>query len=275
MGIGLLDANFDNFIIVMYLNPVAVGAYAFCNRITKMIGALTPYNYFMSVIKPAFFSVGSEFDTKQINQFYQILVKFNFLYNIAAFCLILLFSEELIKIFFGGKFLQFSNVLAVVYLFQVLNSILPVGLVAQLLEKADIIFYSKIFAIYNILADIILIKYFEIWGAVIATGTAVLGKNLFIWFFVRKEASFRGMKKYFSRIILFWFSVSSIVFGVKLCIQNILLVFIIGIIIFTMSFILQFRCNLFNPYEKEKLIMVSKKNKILKYLIRFLGIQIA
>ena len=35
-GAGILDVNFDNFILVMYLDPIAVGAYSFCQRINKM-----------------------------------------------------------------------------------------------------------------------------------------------------------------------------------------------------------------------------------------------
>lgn len=273
-GAGLLDANFDNFIIVMYLNPVAVGAYAFCNTITRMIGRLIPVNYLLSVIRPAFFSVGSESDSGQVNQFYQLLVKINYLFNIPIFFFIAIFGEEFIKIFFGGKFLEYRHVLTVVYFFTMINAFqMPLGLVAQLKEKADIILYSKIFAVYNLIADILLIMYFGIWGAVFATGTAVLGKNIFIWFFVRKEASFKGMGRYFSTSILFWMSVSSIVLVVKQLVSDHTALFIIGFVIFGVSFGLQFRLSLFNSYERQKLLGLAGDNKKMQYIIKFLRIQ--
>jgi O-antigen/teichoic acid export membrane protein len=275
-GVGLLNADFDNFIIVMYLNPVAVGAYSFCQRITRMIRRLIPVNYLLDVIRPAFFSLGSLTDTQQINQFYQSLIKLNYLFNIPIFFFIAVFGEEFIKLLFGGKFLEYCHVLTVVYFFSMINAFqMPVGLVAQLKEKSDIILYSKVFAVYNLIADILLIKYFGIWGAVFATGTAILGKNIFIWYFVRNEANFRGMGKYFLISTLFWGSVSTIALVIKCFILNDLAVFIICLIMFTVSFVLQFRCNLFNQYEKKAIELIANKNSKLSFIAKFLGIQIA
>jgi len=275
-GVGLLSTNFDNFIIVMYLNPVAVGAYAFCNTITRMIRNIIPANYLLSVIRPAFFSVGSESDSGQVNQFYQSLVKINYLFNIPIFFFITIFGEEFIKIFFGGKFLEYSNVLTVVYFFAMVNAFqMPLGLVAQFQEKADIMLYSKIFAVYNLITDILLIKYFGIWGAVVATGTAGLGKNIFIWFFVRKEASFKGMGRYFTISMFFWICVASLVIIIKYFFSNYIMVFILGLIIFTISFGLQFRFNLFEQYEKNAFKLMASKSKKLTYIAKFFRIEMA
>lgn len=272
-GAGLLSADFDNFIIVMYLNPVAVGAYAFCQRITKMLRGLIPVKYLYEVIRPAFFSLGLESDTRQINQLYQSLIKITYLFNIPIFFFIAILGKEFIGILFGGKFLEYYLVLVVVYFFAMVNVFSgPVGLVAQLKEKADIILYSKIFAVYNLIADILLIKYFGIWGAVVATGTAVLGKNIFIWYFVREEASFKGMSEYFYKSIFFWMSVSVIVFCLKYFVSNYLLVFIIGVVVFIICFGLQFHCNLFNQYEKKAFELIANKNKKLKYIAKFMRI---
>jgi O-antigen/teichoic acid export membrane protein len=275
-GAHLLDANFDNFIIVMYLNPVAVGAYAFCDRLTKMIRRLIPVNYLLDVIRPAFFSFGSNTSTKQINQFYQSLIKINYLFNIPIFLFIAVLCEELIKLFFGGKFLQYSHVLVGVYFFTILNAFqMPVGLVAQLKERADIMLYSKVFAVYNLVADIFLIKYFGIWGAVFATGTAVLGKNIFIWSFVRKEASFRGMRGYFLNSIGFWMLVSSIVLVLKQFIPDCTTLLVTGFLIFAASFALQLRLCPFNAYEREKLLALAGDNKRIHCIMKVLGIQTA
>ncbi len=260
----------------MYLNPVAVGAYAFCQRVTRMIQRLIPVNYLLDVIRPAFFSLGSVTNTAQINQFYQSLIKINYLFNIPIFCFIAIFGEELIRILFGGKFLEYCHVLTVVYFFSIINAFeMPVGLVAQLKEKADIILYSKVFAVYNLIADILLIKYFGIWGAVVATGTAVLGKNIFIWYFVRKEASFKGMGEYFVKSIIFWMCISGMVFSLKYHISNYLILLIIGSIIFFICFGLQFRFNLFTQHEKEAFELIANKNKKLNYIAKFMRIQTA
>ena len=275
-GVGLLNADFDNFIIVMYLNPVAVGAYAFCQSVTSMIRRLIPVNYLLDVIRPAFFSLGSVTNTAQINQFYQSVIKINYLFNIPIFFFIAIFGEELIRILFGGKFLEYCHVLTVVYFFSMINAFeMPVGLIAQLKEKADIILYSKVFAVYNLIADILLIKYFGIWGAVVATGTAVLGKNIFIWYFVRKEASFKGMGGYFLTSICFWMFVSSIVLVVKHFVPDHTMLLITGFVIFAASFGLQFRLRLFNSYERQKLLALAGDNKRIQFLIKVMRIQTA
>ena len=270
-GGGLLSADFDNFIIVAYLNPVAVGAYAFCQRITRMLNGLIPVNYLLDVIRPAFFSIASVGDTQKINQFYQSILKINYLFNIPLFFFIATFGAEFISLFFGSKFLEYSHVLTVVYFFSMVNVFqIPLGLVAQLKEKADIILYSKVFGVYNLIADILLIKYFGIWGAVVATGTAVLGKNIFIWYFVKKEASFEGMGKYISRSIFFWIIVSTIALSLKYFISGHFTGFAIGVIIFTISFVLQFRFNLFNEYEKKAFQGIANENRKLNYIARIL-----
>ena len=145
------------------------------------------------------------------------------------------------------------------------------GLVAQLRERVDIILFSKIFAGYNLIMDIILIKYFGIWGAVLATGSAVLGKNFFLWYFVKNEASFRGTGSFFMRIILYWSVASSIAMSLKFASLNPILMLIIGIILFAASFVGQFQLHLFNDYERsviKQLATMQSKLRWVNSLIR-------
>jgi len=273
-GAGILDTNFDNFIIVMYLNPLAVGAYAFCNRITRMIIHFNPVNYLQDIIRPAFFYLGTSMGTREINRFYQALVKVNYLFYVPVFIFVLVMGQDIIRFFFGGKFIEYSHVLTGVFLFSTLNFFqMPLGFVAQLKERAALILYSKVFAAYNIVADIILIKYFGIWGAVIATGTAVLGKNLFIFYFVSEEASFKGMGKFFSKIIVFWLIAGAMVFGIRHLVSNFLVMFSFAVIVFSVGFVLQFRTHLFNDGEKLAIERIGNSHKKLNYIIKLLRIQ--
>ena len=194
--------------------------------------------------------------------------------GIPIFFFIAVLGEELIKLFFGGKFLEYSHVLVGVYFFSILNAFqMPLGLMAQLKERADIMLYSKVFAVYNLIADIFLIKYFGIWGAVFATGTAVLGKNMFIWCFLRKEASFNGMRGYFLTSICFWMFVSSIVLVVKQLVRDDTMLLITGFVIFSASFGLQFRLCPFNAYEIQKLLTLAGENQRVQYILKMLRIQ--
>ena len=275
-GVGLLDANFDNFIIVMYLNPVSVGAYAFCNRISNMVGRLLPLNFLLDVIRPLFFVGNQEGHSDQIRLNFQLLIKTTYIFYLPIFIFFLLFSKELIMIFFKGKFIEYYPMLIAVVFFNLVNAIqLPVGLVAQLRERADIIFYSKLFAIYNLLADIVFIRYLGIWGAVIATGTAVLGKNIYIWYFVRKEADLNGMGLFFSRMIEGWLIIAGACYVFRFFITSDFLRLAIGTVVIILGLIVQFRFIPFNQAERQILHYMSEANKRVRLLLKLSGFSAA
>lgn len=267
-GVGLLNADFDNFIIVMFLNPAAVGAYSFCVQLTIQITSLLPLKYFKDVIKPAFFSIGVSSRKNDVSLVFQSLVKINSIFAIPCFFFLLLYSKQIISIVFNNKFIEYTPVLCGIFFFSILNS-LPFGTVAQFKEKADIILYSKIFAVYNLIANVVLIKMFGIWGAVFATGTATLAKNCFIWFFVKEDASFKGMGLFFAKIILYWTTLSTAIHSIHLIFPgHSIYQLIVGILVFSTSFFIQFKCNYFTNTEKKIMSDLSGKNKTMALLLK-------
>ena len=271
-GVGLLDANFDNFIIVMYLNPVAVGAYSFCVRLSRQINRLLPLSYFLDVIRPAFFTYGTASAENNTTFFFQSLIKVNAIITIPCFFFLLLYSEDIITVVFGCKFIEYSFVLAGVFFFTALNSFQPaVGLIAQLREKADIILYSKFFAAYNLIADIILIKILGIWGAVIATGSAIMCKNFFVWYFVRADASFKGMEKFFAKILTFWTAISLVVMGLdSLIALSPFFTLILGIVLFSLFFLTQFKLNYFSVVEEQTIEKILSGKPVASFFKKLL-----
>ena len=269
-GDGLLNSYFDNFIIVLFLNPIAVGAYSFFITLTVFISRILPIGYFMEIIRPAFFSAGTSKFFYGSTLFFQNTIKVNSIFTIPTFFFLLIYTSDFVQILFEGKFIEFAYVLpAVFFFFEVLN--FPSSLIAQLREKANIILFSKIFALYNLAMDLILIKWFGIWGAVFATGTAVLGKNLFIWFFVRKDATFKGMGLFFIKIIFFWISISIILGQLNSFIPCEWGRIAFGILSFTGAFILQFRCRFFNEKEKNFWQNLSNGQPMTTRLLSYAG----
>ncbi len=272
-GVGLLNADFDNFIIVMYLNPIAVGAYSFCYRITKMAEQILPTNYLLQVIQPLFFSSNIVASPDQTNRKFQLLVKITYIFQVPLFCFFLLFSRECISILFEGKFQEYYLILIAISFVSLLNAFQsPVGLVAQLIEKADIILYSKIFAVYNLIADVIFIHYLGLWGAVLATGSATLGKNIFIWFFVRDAARFHGMAPFFLRLLGYWAIV--IIFGLffKTLISSDLIVFFVGACWLCLASWFQLRFVHLKKQEQELLSLLGSESPKIALLLRLSGL---
>lgn len=272
-GVGFLDANFDNFILVMFLNPVAVGAYAFCNKIIKMTGNLSPISYLQHVIRTILFHQQKTDNHSQHSHSFQMLLKIVYSFQIPLFCIFALFSHEIIETIFGGKFLIYSNILTAVAFFSLLNAFqMPVGIIAQLYERADIILYSKCFAAYNLIADLILIQYFGIWGAVIATGTATFGKNLFIWYFIRENTSLDGLSYFFFRLLGYWGFVSSFAYWLTLYIDSAMIVLFIGGACIVAGFVLQFRFLHLSDKDKLFLINIEKESSKISKIFRLCGL---
>lgn len=272
-GAGVLDNDFDNFIIVMYLDPIAVGAYAFCHRISKMAEQALPVNYLLHVLQPLFFSSNTKPSPDQTSQNFQILLKATYLFQIPLFCFFLLLSQECINILFGGKFLDYHLILIAIAFISLINAFqTPVALVAQFKERADIILYSKIFAVYNLIADIIFIHYFGLWGAVLATGSATFGKNIFIWFFVRDTANLHGMTLFFLKICGYWITV---VFACRVLlhfISNDFIVFLAGGSGLVLSFFLQFRFVHLQRHEQEFMTRLGKESQVTNRLLKWSGV---
>ena len=268
-GDGLLNSYFDNIIIAIYLNPIAVGAYSFCVTMTVMIGSLLPIRYFKDIIHASFFSLGASSGQQKILSFFQMIVKWHCVFTIPCFFFLVLFSDDIILLFFNGKFIEYAMVLCCIFFFfEVLS--FPFAMVAQFKEKARIILLSKIFALYNLIADIILIKFFGIWGAAIATGTAVFGKNMFIWYFVKEDAHFKGMEKFFCKLLLFWAIATAIFYQIDLILYLVYVKLGVALICLFIFFLLQFRCGLFNKEEMNVLGLFSEKNSRLRFIFESL-----
>ena len=81
---------------------------------------------------------------------------------------------------------------------------IPITLVAQLEEKARIILASKVFGLLGIAASLMLIPRIGVVGAVVASGTAILLKNLFVWWFVRDLARWTNATAFVLRATVIW-----------------------------------------------------------------------
>ncbi len=78
-----------------------------------------------------------------------------------------------------------------------------------------------------------------------------MGKNLFVWYFVKQEASFIGMGDFFAKIIFFW----GIVFAFQYIISDVtgihgVAALGMGVIVFGVAFALQFKVDYLKNDEK-------------------------
>ncbi len=265
-----LQARTDNFFIGGFLDPVAVGAYSFCTRLNDMVHRATPLRLLESVIQPLFFSLDHRADPKRVQTYFSLLLTLGLVVKIPILMFVTCYHAELVQVVFGGKFLEYSPLLIGVFLFSTLNSIdVPVTLVAQLKEKAYIILLSRIFGIYNIAANIILIPRIGVAGAVLATGTASLMKNLFIWWFVRDLARWKDATRFVLHSLLVWGAFTGLIlFGAKTIVEQPLLSLSTGIVVWSACFILYVRSGALNAQQKRIVANVfpGSENGVLRLL---------
>jgi len=188
-GTLFLDSRMDNFFIVAFMNAVSVGIYSFYVRLMEMAVNLMPVRLFDNIIQPMFFAVRPADADERLPQYFTFLMNMNLLLLWPMLGFATAYHAQLVQIAFGGKYVEYSWLLPVILGFATLNCFAtPVSLVAQYEEKTGVQLLSKVFAGYNVVAMLVLIPRLGLYGAAIASGSAQLLKNLFVWWHVRDRA---------------------------------------------------------------------------------------
>jgi len=215
-GTLFLDSRMDNFFIAAFMNSVAVGIYAFYMRLNEMATNVLPVKLFENIIQPMFFAVEPKDADRRLPQYFTFLLNTNLLlqWPIVAFSVV--YHSEIVRVVFGGKFVEQAWLLPVVLAFSTINCFAtPVTLVAQYEEKARIQLLSKIFAGYNVIAMLLLIPYIGLYGAAIASGSAQALKNLFVWWHVRQRAVWLNAATSISLSVLLWGGAVAVCYALK------------------------------------------------------------
>ncbi|MHA1292000.1 MAG: oligosaccharide flippase family protein [Promethearchaeota archaeon] len=260
-GSRILSVSTDFFIISAFLGPAAVGIYAFANRILKIASHVLPHSMLINVIRPVFFTkyIQDE-DPNQINKMFNFIMKFICFFTLPLVTGIILLGDKLIIYVFDIKYIESLIVLWVVAVFVALDFFWdPVGLVLQSIEKVKILFFSKIFAIYNIVADILVVKSYGVVGIALVTGSAVLFKNIFCYFFAKKYIHLSIDIKGISKIVFNSLLMGILLYPIKSMIVNIytfILVILFGLIIY---FLISYFNIAFSEEEKKVINKIMPK----------------
>jgi O-antigen/teichoic acid export membrane protein len=215
-GTLLMDSRTDNFFIAAFIDPIAVGVYAFYTRLNEMLGNVLPVRLFENVIQPMFFAIPREEARRRLPQYFTFLLNVNLLlqWPLLAFCIV--YHAEIVAAIFGGKFVENSWLLPLLIGFSVINTVgTPVTLVAQYQERAGIILLSKAFALYNVVMLLVLLPAFGLYGAAFARGSGQALKNLFIWWHVRGDAVWTNASSAIPSSLALWGAVATLCYALK------------------------------------------------------------
>ncbi len=224
MGTIILDVLLDILIISAILGTKKAGEYAFAVSIATMITAWYPGRLGIRVIIPIFIQQYTK--NKDKNQLSELLIRMIKLISFVAIPVMLIsvmFSEQIISNIFNSAYLNTNLVFIIAVLSFSIYHIFAPGFNAVLttLEKSNILFYSRIFTVYNLVMDIILINYYGILGAIIATGTTLLFIIIFQAVLISKYIKLKVPGLAFVKIIINIIPSLIILFLIKNYITNI------------------------------------------------------
>lgn len=188
IGWTILDVKTDFFIISSFLGPTMVGLYAFANQFIESVSKVMPFKIMRPLIRTVFFSKFSEnYGIYQIIQKFNLLTKFIAFISFPIFLGIIVYGDKIIMHLFDSKYLPALHLLWIFAGFMMIISLqFPLQLVVQAVEKVEISFYSKIFSIYNLIGDLLVVQLFGILGVALVTCSARLFQFIFIFWHIRK-----------------------------------------------------------------------------------------
>jgi len=194
LGNSVLSVSTDFFVITAFLGPGAVALYAFADRVINLIVRCMPHVVLIDVIRPTFFTKYAQSgDPRYLADLFNLLVKISAFsaFPLAAGMFVL--GDKMIAIVFKPEYLVALPILLTLVIFTAINVFAdPTGLVLQATEQVQIILYSKIFAVYNLVLEVLVIRWFGVMGVVLVTCSAVLMKNLYCYLHVKRYAGVRA-----------------------------------------------------------------------------------
>lgn len=188
LGASVRDVSTDFFVIAAFLGPEAVALYAFAHRVLRLFLKCLPHVVLSEVIQPFFFAKYVETRSTQ-----HLVDMFNLLLKLGAFSIfplaagIFVLGHEMIPIVFKPEYLPATPILWTLVTFVAINIfITPTNLVLRSIEKNEIILYSRVFSIYNLVMAIVVIQWHGVMGVVLVTCSANLATGLFLYYHARK-----------------------------------------------------------------------------------------
>lgn len=173
-SISYLNTQVDSILIGHYLNPTEVGIYAVAALIVQVL-PLIP-SAVQCVTTPAMATLYGKGDMEGVRHIFYSTLKKSFFLSAGSAVLLAIFSPYFIIILFGEKFLgSYVPLLILLIGYAISATYSAVGSVLSSIGKVHIMFrIGGVSVLINIALNILLIPYFGISGAAIATTIALI-----------------------------------------------------------------------------------------------------
>lgn len=196
----------DVLMIGYFRTPSDVGVYNIALPTANLI--ITPAFGIMYLFLPVITELYSKNQIKDIENIYKRISKYIMLIDIPIFMTLFVLSKETITLFFGHEYINAAIPLVILSIGYLLYSLSDISVnILSVLKKTKTIFaISSLFALSNIILNLILIPKFGIVGASIGTSISFIIGGLSIilvsYFYSRLHPFMFDYKKIFISLIL-------------------------------------------------------------------------
>ena len=179
-AIGSILGWTDTFFLGYYVNETSVGLYNAALPTAMLM--LIPYQALAALVMPSMSEV-IERDDKDLTKLLKTLTRWTFTLSFPAFCLMFLFSDQVLHILFGAEYTKAATsltILAFGYLYS--TSVGHLDSVIKAIEKTKILYKNAaVNFVVNIGLNILLIPKLGIKGAALATtGSIIFSQTLLL-----------------------------------------------------------------------------------------------
>ncbi len=186
-------ADIDVWFITHYHGLEAAGLYGFATKTVNMLATLVPTHFLLTVLVPVYVKEYTQRkDPDQLIRVFSFFNKVVTAFLAPALVGSMLLASPIIGEIFDVKLLPSVTTFRLFFLgmfvFYFCNTS---SFLLVVLERPEITLYSRIFVIYNIALDIILIPRMGIEGAAIATGSAMGLGYIFTYLMVKRAIAIR------------------------------------------------------------------------------------
>jgi O-antigen/teichoic acid export membrane protein len=259
----LFSTSMDNMIIAFMADTNDLGLYAFASRMNAYVIILLPTLILSSLIRPIFFQRYSSVSKNELelSNMFQTLVNFNLVILVPLIFYFYFTADIIIPYVFGDKYLNSIPILMVFLIFSLFYAFqVPCDLVLQAIEKLEVRFYAEVFAVYNLLMAIYLMNKIGVIGVAIATGSALMFKNIFylimVFYYQKITLNFSS----FLIILINTFLSLVPLFLSKIYFENDTLILLCLFISMLLYCVLNIKNSFINNYERKLLNQLIKKN---------------
>ncbi|MDO8646849.1 MAG: polysaccharide biosynthesis C-terminal domain-containing protein [Candidatus Diapherotrites archaeon] len=199
----VLGLTIDIWVIGLFLGAYQAGLYAFAAKTAQTLIALSPAAIATIVVYPMLIKKYTETGSKEhLVYFFGLYSKFIAFFVFPMIIGVVVFADPIIRFVFNPEYVLVTGIFmisAIGFGFSAFRS--ATLAVYSTLERLDIGFKAKLFFIYNLAADLILVPLYGLTGAIFATTTATFFVFLTEFLLTRKLVNISFPKMAFLRIL--------------------------------------------------------------------------